>query len=382
MKKCAFIEKCGGCKREYGNCEYEAQLKEKQKLVVSLMKSYTKVSPILGMDNPYNYRNKVHAALGYAGKGKILYGTYEKSTHKIVPVSECLLDNPAADRIIKSICELAESFKFKVYDENTKRGLLRHILVRCASKTGEIMVTLVVGEKTLPSKSNFIKALTEKHPEITTIVLNYNDRFTSMVLGDRETVIYGKGYIEDVLCGARFQISSKSFYQVNSVQTQKLYELAMSYADIRKNDVIIDAYSGIGTIGIVAAKQGGTVTCAELNADAVSDARKNGLLNNLKNIKFINADAGEFMKREAALGNKCDVLFMDPPRSGTTSEFIQSVAKLSPKRIVYISCNPQTLARDVKAFKRHGYVCRKCTPVDMFPWTEHVETCVLLSKHS
>lgn len=257
---------------------------------------------------------------------------------------------------------------------------MRHILIRTAEVTGEIMVTLVVGENIFPSKSNFIKALTSEHPEITTIVMNVNSKRTSMVLGEKEETLYGKGYIEDILCGKRFRISSKSFYQVNHEQTEKLYNIAIGYAALTGKENVFDAYSGIGTIGICASDNALSVTGVELNRDAVKDALTNCKLNNLKNVKFMAGDAGEHMEKEAASGRKYDVVFMDPPRSGSSLKFINSVCKMAPSKVVYISCGPESLARDLQFFKKKGYRVVECQPVDMFGWTGHVECVVLLTK--
>ena len=378
MEKCRYSAKCGGC--TYMGKKYSEQLKEKQKMVEKLISPFCKVLPIIGMQNPYHYRNKVHAVVGGDRKGNIFAGTYENNSHRIVPIESCLLDNEKADSIINTIVGLMKSFKYRPYNEDTGRGFLRHILIRTADETGEIMVTLVVGETVFPSKNNFVKALLKEHPEITTIVMNLNNKRTSMVLGDREEVLYGKGYIEDVLCGKRFRISSKSFYQVNHAQTEVLYGVAVKYAALTGKEQIFDAYSGIGTIGIVASDGAAGVTGVELNKDAVKDSLVNCKLNNIQNARYIAGDAGEFMVKEASLSKKYDVVFMDPPRSGSTEAFMSSVVKLAPERVVYISCNPETLARDLKYMKKKGYKIKECQPVDLFGWTGHVECVCVMHK--
>ena len=360
--------------------KYSESLEYKQKMIEKLIRPFCKVNKIIGMDEPYFYRNKVHAVVGGDRKGNIYAGTYEAGSHKIVPIDKCLLDNEKADAIIATVIKLMKSFKYRPYNEDTGRGFLRHILIRTAEVTGEIMVTLVVGENIFPSKSNFIKALTSEHPEITTIVMNVNSKRTSMVLGEKEETLYGKGYIEDILCGKRFRISSKSFYQVNHEQTEKLYNIAIGYAALTGKENVFDAYSGIGTIGICASDNALSVTGVELNRDAVKDALTNCRLNNLKNVKFLAGDAGEHMEKEAASGRKYDVVFMDPPRSGSSLKFINSVCKMAPSKVVYISCGPESLARDLQLFKKKGYRVVECQPVDMFGWTGHVETVCLLSK--
>ena len=360
--------------------KYSESLEYKQKMIEKLIRPFCKVNKIIGMDEPYFYRNKVHAVVGGDRKGNIYAGTYEAGSHKIVPIDKCLLDNEKADAIIAAVIKLMKSFKYRPYNEDTGRGFLRHILIRTAEVTGEIMVTLVVGENIFPSKNNFIKALTTEHPEITTIIMNVNSKRTSMVLGEKEETLYGKGYIEDILCGKRFRISSKSFYQVNHAQTEKLYRTAIDYAGLTGKENVFDAYSGIGTIGICASDNALSVTGVELNRDAVKDALTNCKLNNLKNVKFMAGDAGEHMEKEAASGRKYDVVFMDPPRSGSSPKFINSVCKMAPPKVVYISCGPESLARDLQLFKKKGYRVVECQPVDMFGWTGHVETVCLLSK--
>ncbi|WP_294899184.1 23S rRNA (uracil(1939)-C(5))-methyltransferase RlmD [uncultured Eubacterium sp.] len=376
---CKVAKKCGGC--QYQGIPYEKQLQEKQKAVRQLMQPFCKTEEITGMKDPYHYRNKVHAVFARKKDGTIISGVYEEGTHRVVPVEACQIEDEKADAIINDIRGLLKSFKIKTYNEDTDYGLLRHVLIRRGFTTGEIMVVLVLGSPVMPSKNNFVKALRKLHPEITTVVLNVNDKRTSMVLGDRETTIYGKGYIEDVLCGLTFRISSKSFYQINSVQTEKLYEKAMELAGLTGKERVIDAYCGIGTIGMVAAKSAKEVIGVELNPDAVRDAVKNAKRNQMKNIRFYQDDAGRFMEKMAANGEKADVVFMDPPRSGSTEQFMKSAVTLAPKKIVYISCDPQTQARDLKYLTRHGYKAMGAYPYDMFPFTKHAENIVLLVKN-
>ena len=377
---CKVAKKCGGC--QYQGVPYEKQLSEKQKAVRQLMQPFCKTAEITGMQDPYHYRNKVHAVFARKKDGTIISGVYEEGTHRVVPVEACQIEDKKADAIINDIRGLLKSFKIKTYHEDTGYGLLRHVLIRRGFTTGEIMVVLVLGSPVMPSKNNFVKALRKLHPEITTVVLNVNDKRTSMVLGDRETTIYGKGYIEDVLCGLTFRISSKSFYQINPVQTEKLYGKAMELAGLTGKERVIDAYCGIGTIGMVAAKSAKEVIGVELNPDAVRDAIKNAKRNQMKNIRFYQDDAGRFMEKMAAKGEKADVVFMDPPRSGSTEQFMKSAVTLAPQKIVYISCDPQTQARDLKYLTKHGYKAMGAYPYDMFPFTKHAENIVLLVKQN
>ncbi len=375
---CPVAGKCGGC--QWINKSYEQQLAVKAARVRKLMAPYCRTESIVAMEDPTHYRNKVHAVFGEDRRHNIISGIYEEKSHRIVPVDRCLIENEKADQIILSIRELLRSFKIRPYNEDTGYGLLRHVLIRTGYSTGQIMVVLVLRSPIMPSKNNFVKALLKLHPEITTIVVNVNDRQTSMVLGGREQIIYGKGYIEDLLCGKRFRISPKSFYQVNPVQTRKLYEKAMEYAGLTGKEVVLDAYCGTGTIGMIASDHAGKVLGVELNEDAVRDARSNAKENGISNIDFYCNDAGKFMLNMVQEGHKADVLFMDPPRSGSDEPFLSAVCRIKPKKVVYISCNPETLVRDLKYLTSHGYEVKRAGAVDMFPFTEHVE-CVIMMQY-
>lgn len=379
MKECPIFKKCGGC--QYLNISYEKQLEKKQEELNRLLSKFCRVNPILGMEDPWHYRNKVHAVMGRDRKGKIISGVYKEGTHLLLPVEECLIENKKADEIIGTIRGLLPSFKIRTFDEDTGYGFLRHVLIRTAHATGEIMVVLVTASPVFPSKNNFVKALRKAHPEITTIVQNVNGRETSMVLGDKEHVLYGPGFIVDELCGFRFRISSKSFYQVNPVQTEVLYRKAIEAAGLTGKETVVDAYCGIGTIGIAASGKAKEVIGVELNRDAVRDAITNAKINQIRNVRFYNNDAGKFMVQMAAEGGKADVVFLDPPRSGSTEEFINAVAVLKPQQVVYVSCGPETLARDLEVFKRNGYRAVEAWGVDMFPMTSHVETVCLLTRN-
>lgn len=375
---CPVVNKCGGCQLQHYS--YEKQLEEKQRQVNMLLDKFCNVEQIIGMENPYYYRNKVHAVFDTDKKGNAISGVYEAGTHKVVPIDSCLIEDQRADNIIVTITGMLKSFKIKTYNEDTGIGLLRHVLIRTGHKSGEVMVVLVLASHIFPSKNNFIKALLKVHPEITTIVMNVNNKRTSMVLGEREQVLYGKGFIEDTLCGRVFRISPKSFYQINAVQTEILYAKAIELADLSGNETIIDAYCGIGTIGLIASSHVKKVIGVELNRDAVKDAITNAKRNNVKNIYFYNKDAGDFMNQMAAEKQSVDVVFLDPPRSGSTEQFLDSMISINPKKVVYISCNPETLQRDLAYLVKRGYKAKKAIPVDMFPGTEHVECVVLIDK--
>ena len=375
---CPHFKSCGGC--QYLDMPYEKQLEHKKKEVADLLRPFCKVETIIGMDDPFHYRNKVHAVMARDRKGRIISGVYKEGTHTVLPVETCLIENKKADEIIGTIRELLPSFKMKVFDEDTGYGFLRHVLVRTAHATGEIMVVLITASPVFPSKNNFVKALRKVQPEITTVVQNVNDRNTSMVLGEKEHVLYGPGFIVDVLCGEKFRISSKSFYQINPVQTEVLYGKALELAGLKGKETVIDAYCGIGTIGLLAAKRAGNVIGVELNPDAVRDAIGNAKGNQITNARFFSGDAGEFMIDMADQAEKADVVFMDPPRSGSTEAFLDAVARLAPERVVYISCGPETQARDVKYLLKRGYRAEGAWPVDMFPMTDEIENICLLKR--
>ncbi|MCM1216311.1 MAG: 23S rRNA (uracil(1939)-C(5))-methyltransferase RlmD [Lachnospiraceae bacterium] len=375
--RCPVAKKCGGC--QWIDRDYQEQLAAKATIFRKLMEPYCRPEPMIAMEDPVHYRNKVHAVFGEDRRSHaIISGIYEEKSHRIVPVDSCLIENRKADEIIVSIRELLRSFKIRPYNEDTGYGLLRHVLIRTGHVTGEIMVVLVLCSSIMPSKNNFVKALRKLHPEITTVVVNVNDRDTSMILGTKEQVIYGKGYIEDELGGKRFRISPRSFYQVNPIQTEKLYKKAMEYARLTGKETVLDAYCGTGTIGMIASDHAGKVLGVESNADAVKDARSNAKNNQILNVEFYQNDAGKFMLDMAEQGHKLDVLFMDPPRSGSDETFLNAVCRIRPDRVVYISCSPETLVRDLKYLTRHGYAVKRSVPVDMFPFTGAIESVTLL----
>jgi 23S rRNA (uracil1939-C5)-methyltransferase len=375
---CPVAKKCGGCQWLYK--PYPIQLQEKNQWIKEKLQNFCQVEPIIGMENPKHYRDKVHAVFGEDRSHNPISGTYKEGTHEIIPVDSCLLENRKADAIIVSVRKLLKSFKIRPYIEDKGQGLLRHVLVRVGHYTGEIMVVLVLTSPMLPGKKNFIKVLREQHPEITTILLNINDKHTTMVLGEREEVLYGKGYIEDTLCEMRFRISPKSFYQVNPVQAQVLYQKALSMAQLRKDDVVIDAYCGTGTIGILASKSVKKVIGVELNKDAIKDARQNAKQNDAKNVEFYVGDAGAFMSGMAKESEKVDVVILDPPRKGCGEVLLGALSELKPARILYISCNPISQATDMEYMVKRGYKAKAAAAVDMFPFTNHVETVVVLSR--
>lgn len=378
LPRCPLSRKCGGCQLQ--NMDYPRQLKFKQETVVSLLGRYHRVSPILGMERPYHYRNKVQAAFGLTRGGEVISGVYQSSSHRIVKVDSCQIEDPAADRIVVTIRKLLPSFRILPYNEDSRRGFLRHVLVRRGFQSGQIMVVLVGANPIFPIKKKFTAELLRRHPEITTVVFNINPHHTSMLLGEREEVLFGRGYIEDTLCGCTFRISPRSFYQINPTQTERLYNAALDMAHLTTRDKVLDAYCGVGTIGIVASKRAGQVVGVELNADAVRDARVNARRNQADNIAFVQGDAGEYMVELARSGEHIDVVLMDPPRAGSDMPFLNSLLTLAPSRVVYISCNPETQARDLRVLTQGGYRVTGIQPVDMFPHTQHIECIVALER--
>lgn len=383
--------------------EYAEQLRKKESHIRFLLKDHVeKIRPIIGMKDPLHYRCKVHAAFDHDRKGNPVSGIYEKNSHVVVPNDFCMIEDRKADAIIVSIRNLLRSFRIRTYDEDTGYGLLRHVLVRKGYATGEYLVVIVVASPIFPGKNNFVKALRKEHPEITSIVLNINDQNTSMVLGERNVTIYGPGFIMDELCGHLFRISPNSFYQVNPAQTEILYRKALEYAELTGKEEVLDAYCGTGTIGIIASDKAGHVTGVELNKDAVRDAISNAKAGKIKNIDFFCDDAGNYLNSLAGLaelqesrgggksrrGEKLssgdvrlpDVIIMDPPRTGSTPAFIKAAAFSGAKRIVYVSCGPDTLARDLELFEELGYEAEEAQPVDLFPYTRHCECVVKLRR--
>ncbi len=375
---------CGGCPML--GMDYAEQLKKKEDSVRKLLGKYGPVNPIRGMENPYHYRNKVISTFTTGWGGKLTSGIYAANSHKVLPVESCLLQDEVLDKTMQAVRAAANACHYQPYNEDKGTGLLRHCLLRRGVMTGQVMVVLVTAQPVLPGAKNFVKALLAEAKKqeltITTIVQNVNDRKTSVVLGDMERVLYGKGFILDTLCGKTYALSPRSFYQINHAQTEVLYGLAVDAAKLTGKEVVLDAYCGIGTIGLTASGKAKQVVGMEVNRDAVHDAIGNAKHNGVKNARFFAADATQWISEAAAAGERADVIFMDPPREGSTPQFIDSVARMALKRVVYVSCNPVTLARDLELLTRKGYKVESSTPVDLFPNTEHTETVCLLVRRN
>ena len=364
--------------------DYAEQLKQKEAAVRKLVGKYGPVAPIRGAENPCHYRNKVISTFAAGPGGKLVSGIYAAGTHKVLPVESCLLQDEVLDTVMQVVRAAASTCRYQPYNEDKGTGLLRHCLLRRGVVSGQVMVVLVTAQPVLPGAKNFVRALLaeaeKRHVPVTTVVQNYNPRRTSVVLGEEEKTLYGKGFILDTLCGKTYALSPRSFYQINHDQTEVLYGLAVEAARLTGKEVVLDAYCGIGTIGLTASGRAKQVVGVELNRDAVRDAIGNARHNNVKNARFFAADATQWITEAAAAGQRADVIFMDPPREGSTPQFIESVARMAPKRVVYVSCNPETMARDLALLTAKGYRAEGFTPVDLFPQTAHVETVVLLSK--
>lgn len=412
MQVCPVAQRCGACQSI--DVPYDEQLSAKDAFVRELFADIVPaaaIRPILGMDEPYHYRNKVaspfapaprHGAAQKGGgakakgarnaraksgsnaartSGGILTGMYAPHSHQLIDTHGCLVENQAANQVIQAIRAIMLKHGMQPYNEDTGQGFIRHAVIRVGHASGEMLVTIVTNGDEFPSSKAFCRELVKRCPAITTVVQNVNTSSTNVILGQQERTLYGPGFILDTLCGLSFRISSQSFYQVNAVQTEVLYEVAMELADLAHAERIIDAYCGTGTIGLVAAKRSGAqVIGVDSVESAIADARQNARHNGIENAQFVTADATRFMREQAAAGEGADLVFIDPPRAGSTPEFLDALAALAPARVVYISCNPETQARDLRILMQHGYRADAVQPVDMFPHTKHVECVALLSR--
>ena len=380
---CGVCTACGGC--QFQQYAYAAQLRYKQNKVKDAFRRHLKkdveVNETLGMANPYEYRNKIQVPIGRDPHGKIVSGFYRSGTHKIIPIDKCYIENPKASNIIAEFKKLIKDFHYEPYNEDTGYGLFRHILIRTSYHCEDVMVTLVTTRDEFKGKNNFVRELVKRCPNIKCIVQNINSRDTNVILGEKERILYGSGQIRDSILGVEFLISSKSFYQVNPEQVEVLYSKAIEYADIQKDEEVLDAYCGIGTIGLIASKHAKHVIGVEIVKDAIIDAKKNARLNKIENVDFICDDASKAFARLLDEKHNIATVMVDPPRKGLDEKFVQTLLELKPKKIVYISCEPETLARDIALLSDH-YEIKKVQPVDMFPMTFHVETvtCLQLKK--
>lgn len=377
---CGVCTACGGC--QFQQYAYPAQLKYKQNKVKDAFRRHLKkdveVKETLGMANPYEYRNKIQVPIGRDPHGKIVSGFYRSGTHKIIPIEKCYIENPKASKIITEFKKLIKDFHYEPYNEDTGYGLFRHILIRTSYHYEDVMVTLVTTRDEFKGKNNFVRELVKRCPNIKCIVQNINSRDTNVILGEKERILYGSGHIRDSILGVEFLISSKSFYQVNPEQVEVLYKKAIEEAKLSKDEEVLDAYCGIGTIGLIASKYAKHVTGIEIVKEAIIDAKKNAKLNKIENVEFVCDDASKSFQRLLSEKHNISTVFVDPPRKGLDEQFIKTLLELKPKKIVYISCEPETLARDV-ALLLEAYEIKSIQPVDMFPMTFHCETIASLA---
>lgn len=380
---CSVFYKCGGCQVQH--MSYEAQLEMKRNIVKNALSKIGQlndvpVHDVLGMDEPFRYRNKIQMPVGEKD-GKLITGFYQERSHRIIDGMEtCHIQNEVGDDVIKSCREIASELGIDAYDEEGHRGVLRHIVVRTAYETNDTMVIFVTKTKNLPYEKELIKRLTKAHPEIKSIVHNINPKRTNVILGEETKTIYGDDYIIDRIGPLQFKLSAKSFYQVNPVQTKVLYEKALEYANVGADDIAIDAYCGIGTIALYLAQKAKKVYGVEVVPEATMDAQENARLNGLDNVEFVAGEAETVLPQWQKAGVKPDVITVDPPRKGCDERFLQTMIEMEPERIVYVSCNPATLARDLRILEDGGYRTLEVQPVDLFPQTYHVECVAWMSR--
>ncbi len=379
---CNTYKRCGGCNLRH--VKYEETLKMKQNAVQSLvnktLKNKLQVKETVGMENPLHYRNKAQYPIGINKQGEPVIGVFANRTHEVIPIDNCLIQNKKSEEIAKFIIEFIKEKNISIYDEKTGKGLVRHIVTKVGIKTGEIMCVIVINGHKIPNESELVENLKTRYPEIKAIVKNINIKNTNVILGQENINLYGNGYIEDILGEYKFKISPLSFYQVNPVQAEKLYNLGVSMAEITKNDVVFDLYCGIGTISLFMSKFAKKVYGIEIVEEAVKMAKENAESNNVSNTEFFAGDV-EIVLDDLInnKGIKADVVMFDPPRKGLDKKSIENILKIKPKKIVYISCNPATLIRDLADFENE-YDIKTIIPVDMFPYTSHIE-CVSVLQH-
>ncbi len=378
---CGNFEKCGGCSLMHMN--YKAQMEFKTDLVKETLKRIgkleeVKVNDTIGMDNPHNYRNKVQFPVALKD-GKPVMGFYERRSHNVADGSSCLIQDESSSLVRQVVLEFLSTNKISIYDEKTGSGLLRHVMVRKGFKTSEVMVVLVINGDSIPNSDKLIENLKDKVEGLTSVFLNINKRNTNIILGEKNKKLFGRDTITDYIGRFKFDISPLSFFQVNPVQTEVLYGKALEFAGLAGNETVFDLYCGIGTISLFLSEKAKQVYGIEVVEDAIKDAKKNAAANGVDNVEFIAGEAEKVIPHMYEKGIRADVVVVDPPRKGCDQVVLETMVKMQPERIVYVSCNPSTLARDLNYLTENGYRVEEVQPVDMFPHTAHVETCVLLS---
>ncbi|MBP3039716.1 23S rRNA (uracil(1939)-C(5))-methyltransferase RlmD [Bacillaceae bacterium Marseille-Q3522] len=378
---CPIYKQCGGC--QFQHISYEGQLKLKQKLVQDVLRRIGKleevtVHPVIGMETPWHYRNKSQVPIGER-EGALIGGFYQKRSHDIIDMEECLIQHEKNDLIVQKVKEICNRYRVRAYDEQKHRGDLRHIMVRYGQQTGELMIVFITRSNDLPQKKQIIADIVTEVPAVTSIVQNINDKKTNVIFGDTTKTLWGADVIYDNIGTIKFAISARSFYQVNPVQTKVLYDKALEYAGLTGKETVIDAYCGIGTISLFLAQKAKKVYGVEIVPEAIVDAKKNAALNGIANVEFAVGKAETVIPAWYKAGITADVLVVDPPRKGCDEALLETIAKMQPEKIVYVSCNPATLARDLRYLQDHGYRTAEVQPVDMFPQTGHVECVGLLT---
>lgn len=379
---CTIAHKCGGCQIQ--RMDYQKQLEYKTQLVKDSIERIGKIKDVIihqtiGMNTPFNYRNKAQFPIGMED-GKAALGFYAKRSHRIVPQHNCLIQHPVNTKISSIVKAYIDKYNLSIYDEEKHKGLLRHLVTRVGFITGEIMVILVANGESIPNIDNLVKRLTYEIPEIVSIYLNINKEKTNVILGRENKLIYGKKDIEDYIGDIKFKISPLSFYQVNPIQTKILYEKALEYADLKGDEVVYDAYCGIGTISLFLAQRAKKVIGIEILQEAIKDAKENARINKINNVDFYVGKTEEIIPQLYKNGERADVVVVDPPRKGCDRKLLDTIIQMKPKRVVYVSCKPSTLARDLNYLEKGGYKAKEIQPVDLFPHTMHVECVALMSR--
>ncbi|GEK58650.1 23S rRNA (uracil(1939)-C(5))-methyltransferase RlmD [Marinococcus halophilus] len=383
-KPCPIYVKCGGCQLQH--MTYEAQLHYKHKQVKDAFErigglNEAVVRDTIGMEDPWRYRNKAQVPIGVKEDGRLKAGFYQKRTHNIIDMDECIIQQKENDGAVQQVKDIASRFGMSAYDEESGRGFLRHVVTRYAPTTGQLMIVVITNGKKIPDEQAFIEAVRNEVKDTASIVQNVNTKRTNVIFGEKTKTLWGEDYIYDHIGGVKFAISARSFYQVNPVQTKTLYDKALEYADLRGHETVIDAYCGIGTISLFLAEKARQVYGVEVVPQAVSDAKRNAQLNHFDNVTFAAGKAEEVMPWWVKANDlRPDVVVVDPPRKGCDEQLLDTMLEVAPERIVYVSCNPATLARDLKHLVEGGYEVVEAQPVDMFPQTTHVEVATKLVK--
>ncbi|WP_010294627.1 23S rRNA (uracil(1939)-C(5))-methyltransferase RlmD [Clostridium senegalense] len=380
---CSTYKRCGGCNLQHST--YEAQLSFKTERVRDVIKRIGKLEDVkihntIGMENPYNYRNKVQLPVGKNKDGEIVVGFYAPRSHDIINMECCYIQDEVGDKVIRVVKEWMKKFNIQTYDEKTNSGIVRHIMIRKGFKTEEVMVVVVTNGNSIPYSEELVSMLKDNIEGIDSIIQNINNKQTNVILGQKCKTLYGKDTITDFIGEFKFNISPLSFFQINSIQTEVLYNKALEYADLQGDEIVFDAYCGTGTISLFLSQNAKKVYGVEIIPQAIQNAIKNAEENNVTNTEFIVGEAENEIPKLIEKGIKADVVVVDPPRKGCEESLLHSIAKMAPKKIVYVSCDPATLARDLNILQQLGYKTLEIQPVDMFPQTAHVETVVKLEK--